>query len=115
MNKLTRAILVGICTALFAVFVLLAPILFEWPFLDSLAFGAGFLVIVLDPRLHTFYRYGNGFGIIAVSAIGWFLVGAMIGFFFEKMRYIIGAWIVAYIIACIISFILLLRQAIPLF
>jgi len=108
MNKLTRAILVGICTALFAVLVLLATLLFEQPLLDNLSFGAGFLVIVLDPGAQTFYLYGHVFRTIAVSAIGWFLVGAAIGFFFKKIKYIIGAWFVAYVIAAIISFIVAL-------
>ena len=109
MNKLTRAILVGIGTALFAVIVLLATLLFERPLLDNLSFGVAFLVIMLDPGVETFFLYGNAFTTIALCAIGWFLVGAVIGLFFEKMGYIIGAWIVAYIIASIISFVLLLR------
>ena len=109
MNKLTRAILVGICTALFAVLVLLGALLFERPLWDNLAFGAGFLVVVLDPGAQTFYLRGQVFGIMAVSAIGWFLVGAAIGFFFKKVKYIIGAWLVAYVMASMIAFIVALR------
>ena len=73
--------------------------------MDILLFGAGLPVIVLDPGAHTFYLYGNAFGTIAVSAFGWFLVGAAIGFFFEKIVYIIGAWFVAYVSATIIAFV----------
>ena len=106
MDKLTRAILVGICTALFAVLVLLVT-LFERQssFVDILLPGAGFLAIVLDPEAHTFYLYGNAFETIAVSAISWFLVGAAIGFFFKKIIYITGAWFVAYVSATIIAFV----------
>jgi hypothetical protein len=105
MNKLRRAILVGICTALFAVLVLLAALTLKnrSPLVDVLHPGAGFLTILLDPGLHTFYLYGHAFETIAVNAIGWFLVGAAIGYFFEKIKYIIGAWVVTYVIVSILA------------
>lgn len=105
MDKLKRAILVGICTALFAVLVVLATLLFERDSLlvEILRTGAGFPVILLDPEAHTFYLYGNAIGTIAVIAIGWFLVGAAIGFFFEKISYIIDAWFAVYVIVAIIA------------
>ncbi len=109
MNKLTRAILVGFSTAIIAVLVMWVTfILPRGSFLlQILHAGAGFFVVLVDPGAHHFYMYGKALETLAVGAIGWFLLGAVIGFFIKKFIFILGAWVVAYVIVSILALVII--------